>query len=317
MPFFLPTAVGGEEELHRIAIPSEPGGYLHAKTWWAKGRAPAVVIVHGIAGSKDSHCCVRAGLAIRRSGYHAVRVDMRSAGDSVVDAPSLYHAGITVDLDALVRSFARDPRVSGVYVLGFSGGGSQALKLAGMWGRSAPVEVRGIVTASAPLDYTQVGAHMDRPSRLPYRFYVLRGLLERARRFAEMHPQRAAYRPHDLERIKRFRTFDESIIVPMHGFADVDAYYRDASAGPLLRDVHVPTLVIHAEDDPMVAIGSVRPWFEDASSSVRALVSRHGGHLGFLGGWNEASWTEGWATKQALSFIAERERNVERGEAAA
>src|SRR4029079_13437614 len=112
--------------------------FLHACAWWLGRRAPAVVILHGIAGSKDSHCCMRAAVAFHRSGYHVVRLDMRGAGDSVVDAPSLYHAGLTDDLDRAVRHLADDPRVSGVIVLGFSGGGSQALKLAGEWGDEPP-----------------------------------------------------------------------------------------------------------------------------------------------------------------------------------
>lgn len=281
------------------------GGFVHARAWWTEGRAPAVVIIHGIAGSKDSHCCVRAALALHRAGYHAVRLDMRSAGESVIDAPLLYHAGLTTDLDTVVRTLGEDPRVSDVLVLGFSGGGSQALKLAGEWGASPPPCVRGIVTASAPLDYTRVSVNMDGPSALVYRYYVLRGLLDRARRFAEHHPHLARYRVADLATIKRFRAFDESIIVPMYGFADVDAYYREASAGRLLSRIEVPSLVLHAEDDPMVRIETIRPSLENASSFVRPNVSDYGGHLGWVGGIDAESLTNGWIVEQALAFFAE------------
>lgn len=296
------------EETQRIPVAGLPAGatgFIHARTWWANGKAPAVVILHGIAGSKESHCCVRAAVAVQRSGYHAVRLDMRGAGDSVVDAPTLYHAGLTADLDTVVRHLARDPRVSGVFILGFSGGGSQALKLAGEWGATPPPSVRAIVTISAPLDYTRVSVTMDSPSRLPYRYYVLGGLLERARRFAEHHPHLTQYRVADLARIKRFRNFDESIIVPMHGFDDVDAYYREVSAGPHLPNVHVPTLILHAEDDPMVKIDTVRPWLGGASPNVCTKISRHGGHLGWLSGLDEESWTRTWPTARGLDFFAE------------
>jgi len=308
VPLFAPprSHVVAAEETQRFPLDVERPHFLHARTWWAAAqRAPAVVVLHGIAGSKDSHCCVRAAVALHRAGYHAVRLDMRGAGESVVDAPTLYHAGLTSDLDLVVRRLANHPRVSGVFILGFSGGGSQALKLAGEWGDAPPAGMLGIATVSAPLDYTRVGARMDSLACLPYRFHVLRGLLDRARRFAEHHPERARYRVADLAGIRRFRTFDGSIIVPMHGFTDVDTYYREASSGPYLQRIRVPTIVLHAEDDPMVCIETVRPWLGGASPSVRVELSRHGGHLGWLGGLDESSWINGWATSEALAFFAE------------
>jgi len=306
VPLFSPPrshSISGEEEDLRIPV---DGGQLHARAWWSPKRAPAVVILHGIAGSKDSHCCVRAAVAIHRAGYHAIRLDMRGAGDSVVDAPSLYHAGLTSDLDLVVRTLAADARVSGVLVLGFSGGGSQALKLAGEWGDAPPPGVLGVASISAPLDYTRVAARMDTFACLPYRFHVLRGLIDRARAFAEKHPRRSHYRPAELDRIKRFRRYDASIIVPMHGFSDVDRYYWEASSGRYLAKVHVPTIVLHSEDDPMVPIDTVRPWLAEASKCVRVKVSRHGGHIGWLAGFDESSWIKGWATSEALAFFAEQ-----------
>jgi len=303
VPLFSPPrshAVAGADELR---LPIE-GGALHARAWWHDRPAPAAFVLHGIAGSKASHCCVRAGVALHRAGYHVVRVDMRGAGTSIEDAPSLYHAGLTTDLDRAVRTLARDARVDGVVLLGFSGGGSQLLKLAGEWGAAAPPSVRALASLSAPLDYTRVAARMDTLSCLPYRFHVLRGLLERARAFLLRHPARAHYRAADLDRIRRFREYDGRIIVPMHGFSDVDTYYRDASSGPWLERVAIPTLVLHAEDDPMVPVATVRPWLERASSHVRFATSRRGGHLGWLGGLSETSWIKSWATSEALGFFA-------------
>jgi uncharacterized protein len=286
-----------------VRFPIE-GGALHASAWWLSARAPAAFVLHGIAGSKESHCCVRAGVALHRAGYHVVRVDMRGAGESVEDAPSLYHAGLTSDLDAAVRALTRDPRVEGVVLLGFSGGGSQLLKLAGQWSASPPGGVRALATLSAPLDYTRVAARMDTLACLPYRFHVLRGLVDRARAFLVRHPARAHYRAADLATIRRFRHYDGRIIVPMHGFEDVDTYYWDASAGRWLDRIAIPTLLLHAEDDPMVSIDSVRPWVGRASPSVDVRLSRYGGHLGWLGGVSEATWIKSWAVSETLEFFA-------------
>ncbi len=308
VPLFAPPrshVVAEEEELRFSLGTSSLQGKLHARAWWASDRAPAVIVLHGIAGSKESHCCVRAGVALHRAGYHVVRLDMRGAGESVVDAPTLYHAGLTSDLDLVVRRLADDPRVSGVFVLGFSGGGSVALKLAGEWGRAAPPAVLGIATISAPLDYTRVAPRMDTLACLPYRVHVLGGLLDRARAFARHNPARAHYRVESLARVRRFREYDTIVMVPMHGFACVERYYEEASAGPYLSAIRVPTVVIHAEDDPMVPLDTITPSLSGASASVGVRMSRHGGHIGWLAGFDEASWIKGWATSEALSFFSE------------
>jgi predicted alpha/beta-fold hydrolase len=267
-------------------------------------RRPIVVVVHGIGGSSASHYAVRAAVAIHRAGHHVVRLDLRGAGESIPDAPSLYHAGLSADLGVVVRHLAADPRADGVVLVGFSGGGSMALKLAAELGETS-AGLRGVVSISAPLDYTRIGPWMDALARLPYRFHVLRGLSNGAREFARQHPERAHYRPGDVKRMSSFRHYDSTIIVPMHGFADVDAYYASASPGPLLGQIRVPTLLLHADDDPMVPGSTVRPWLAGASSSVRVALTPHGGHLGWVSGLDEASWITGWATQRALGFVNE------------
>ncbi len=302
-PLFTSAYARAKTDDVRIPMPEAPGCFLHARAWWQEKRAPMVVILHGIGGSGDSHCCMRAAVALHQAGYHVARLDMRGAGNSAADVPSLYHAGLTRDLDTTVHFFADDARVANVLVLGFSGGGSVALKLAGEWGESAPPFVRGVASVSAPLDYTIVAARMDTLRCLPYRFHVLRSLLERSRAFAELHPLRAHYRVADLSRIKKFRTYDGEIIAPMHGFDCVDRYYREASSGPWLAKVRVPTVLVHADDDPMVPGSTVRPWIANASSSVRAHVTPHGGHIGWLAGVDEEKWIQSWATRRVVDFF--------------
>ena len=311
-PLFSPPRSHAQIETDELRVPlPEPGNFcLHARAWWVRQegvvvRRPVVVVVHGIGGSSNSRYVVRAAVAIHRAGHHVVRLDLRGAGASIPDSPSLYHAGLSADLAVVVEHLAKDPRVDGVVLLGFSGGGSMALKLAGELGSAAPRELRAVVSISAPLDYTKVGAWMDSLARLPYRFHVLRGLSNGARELARQHPTRAHYRPSDVKRMSTFRHYDSTVIVPMHGFSDVDAYYAAASPGPWLGRIATPTLLVHADDDPMVPGATVRPWLAGASSAVRVDLTAHGGHLGWVAGFDEASWITGYSMKQALAFLDE------------
>jgi len=38
---------------------------------------------------------------------------------------------------------------------------------------------------------------------------------------------------------------------------------------------------------------------------VRVRMSRYGGHIGWLAGFDESSWIKGWAMSEALAFFAE------------
>jgi predicted alpha/beta-fold hydrolase len=311
-PLFSPPRSHAEVATESLRIPlGDTGAHrLHAQAWWVRendvtARRPVVLLVHGIGGSSASRYVVRAAVAMHRAGLHVVRLDLRGAGASIPDSPSLYHAGLSADLGVAVRELAKDARVEGVVLYGFSGGGTMALKLAGELGAAVPEALRAVVSVSAPLDYTRVGAWMDTLGRLPYRFHVLRGLSTGAREFARQHPQRAHYVPNDVKRMSTFRHYDSTIIAPMHGWSDVDEYYAAAGAGQWLSRIEVPTLLVHADDDPMVPASTVRPWLASASKAVRAEVTPHGGHLGWVAGFDEASWVTGWSTKRALSFVEE------------
>ncbi len=279
-------------------------GAVHAEAWFGEGRAPTVIVVHGIGGDAGSRYVVRAAVALRRAGYHVIRMTMRGAAASVECAPSLYHAGLTEDLDALVRVALADPRVSSAFVLGFSGGGNVALKLAGELGDEAPEGLRGIVTVSAPFDYTTIGPHMDAPARLPFRFHVLRGLVRQARAFARLYPERAAYDVRRLSLLGSFRDYDANVVVPTYGFDDVDQYWAVSGARAVLSRVAVPSLVVHAYDDPMVPGATVRDSLAEASSSIELEMSADGGHIGWYGGLDEESFVQPWAVRRALAFFA-------------
>jgi predicted alpha/beta-fold hydrolase len=246
---------------------------------------------------------VRAAVALHRAGYHVVRLNVRGAGASMPDAPLLYHAGLTEDPRVACELVARMPGVAGVAIVGFSLGGNTALKLAAEWRTDAPKEVRAIATISAPLDLDAVGTAMERMRTLPYRRYVLRSLVRQGTAFARLHPERAHYDARLLPRVRTIRQYDDVVVTPMHGFASTREYYERASAGPTLRDVRVPTLIIHAEDDPMVPGASVRPWLRDASASIDVAWSRRGGHVGWIAGLTESRWVNTWAVDRALEFL--------------
>ena len=74
-------------------------------------------------------------------------------------------------------------------------------------------------------------------------------------------------------------------------------------SGTVLPDVRVPTLVVHADDDPVVPGESVTPWLRDASPAVKVAWSARGGHVGWFGGLGEGAWVNTWAMDRVVEHL--------------
>lgn len=296
----------GPAELARYPLPGGEGA-LRARVSWQEGekKARAVVLVHGVGGSSESKYVLRAGVSLHRAGYHVIRLNLRGAGEGITEAPSLYHGGLTEDLTVAVDALRSDPRVADLALVGFSLGGNVSLKLAGEWRSSVPKGVRAVAAVSAPLNLVEVSRCFERWRAYPYSRYVLRHLVAQATEFLRLHPARAKYERADLGRLRSVRAYDECVVAPMHGFEDALTYYRSASSGPHLRRIEVPTLLVHAADDPMVPDFTVRPWLKELPRSVRVAWSEQGGHVGWFGGMGREDWVETWAMRRVLRFLRE------------
>lgn len=307
---FLQTVVGtaplwgSRPRAERVRVPVD-GGAVHVNVTWQAGgrRAPLVLLVHGIGGASDSLYMLRAVAPLLAAGYHVARLDLRGAGESLADAPSLYHAGLSSDVGAAAAHLAEDARVSAVGLIGFSLGGNLVLKLAGEWGASPPDHVRGVVAISPLVDLPPTSAALETRATTVYRVYVVRSLLAMAADFSRRHPERAI----DLRGLSArstVRDYDRAVVVPMHGFGTVERYYEAASAGPRLSAITVPTLFAFAKDDPMIPLRTVAPWAAKASPAVRVLYTDRGGHVGWFESFSREGFERTWGIRRAIEHLA-------------
>lgn len=291
----------------RVDFRMDDGDLVIGRAWWQGGEArPTALVIHGVGGTSESNYVVRAARGLYRAGMHVVRITLRGAGEGRAHARRMYHAGMSADPRRVVEHLAADPRVASVGVLGFSLGGNVALKMAGEWGDRAPKKLAALATVSAPLDLVAVSHVLHRFRTLPYRAWVLKGLVLQARDFARAHADVARFDPKDLWRVRTVRDYDEIVVVPTHGFRDADDYYTQASSGPHLAGVRVPTLVVHADDDPMVPGSTVAPFLRARPPSVEVAWSAAGGHVGWYAGLDEDRWVDTWAMKNVRAFFARR-----------
>ena len=259
-----------------------------------------VLLVHGLEGSSDSR--YMQGIAARawEAGCNVIRMNMRTCGGTETLTPTLYHSGLSGDVGAVVRHFAQRFGLSRVALVGYSMGGNMVLKLAGEWGRTAPLVA---VAAVCPAIDLAVGADaLHEPRNRAYEYKFLRGLLERYRRKAQLFP--GIYAPLEaIGAVRSIRQFDDKILARYWDFRDADDYYFRAASARVVDRIAIPTLILRAADDPFIRLLPATRAKLLANPSVTLVETRHGGHCGFLSrdAGNEIHWAEATVMRYLLA----------------
>jgi predicted alpha/beta-fold hydrolase len=269
--------------------------------WQARRESsPTLLLVHGLEGSSESTYILGTADKAHRAGFNALRMNIRSCGDTQHLSPTLYHSGLTGDLRAVVEELSKRDRLEEIFLAGFSLGGNQCLKLAGEWGDDAPRALKGVCAVSPSLDLSTCADAISRRSNFVYSQKFIRSLKRRMRRAAELYPER--YDTRRLALVRTIRDFDSHYTAPHAGFKDANDYYARSSALQFVPSIRVPTLVIHAEDDPLVPFDSFRDPSLTANPCVVFLAPRHGGHVGFLADGAGVGEDRFWAENRVVEF---------------
>lgn len=271
---------------------------LHRPLQPVAGR-PLVLLIHGLGGSAESSYVRASARGLLRTGFPVVRIDLRGAGRSGEHSVGLYHAGRTQDLrDVLTQIAPYAP--DGIAVMGFSLGGNATIKLLGEPLVGLPV-VAG-VAVSSPMDLAVGSEHLHHMWFGLYERFVMNGLREDTSRPGPASGLSAA----EIAAIRAARTvveFDDAITAPRNGWRDAAEYYAVNSAAQYLPRIEVPTLVIHAIDDPMIPDGPYRAVDWDAIEAlghVERAITHHGGHVGF----HQRGRVYPWFVPEAVGFLS-------------
>jgi hypothetical protein len=199
-----------------------------------------------------------------------------------------------------VDELTRVDGLPAIGVAGYSLGGNLALKLAGEYGANAPESLIGVAAVSPIIEISQCTRALERPGNRLYQWNFVRDLKRRMRRKDSHHP--GLFDLAKLDAITTVREFDETYTAPYFGFRNAEDYYHRASAMRVIGRVHVPALIIAAEDDPFVPSGPFRDSKIAANPHIDLRVSRHGGHCGFVGA-SSANDDGYWAEDRIVEFF--------------
>jgi uncharacterized protein len=274
---------------------------------WIGASGPIVIVLPGLQGDLGS-AYVRGLLrACRTHGWRGVLLNYRGCGSPNRSRQS-YHCGMTCDLDCLVRCLAEGEPGVPIAVVGFSVGANICLKWLGECGqRGQRVPIAAAVAVSGPFHLGFVAEKISRGFSRIYQWYLLRSLRRDVEHKMKSLDGDLGLTRNELRRLDTFFKFDERITAPWNGFASAEDYYARTRSDLLLRHVAVPTLVLNANDDPLVPAYLI-PGPCDVSDNVTLEITEGGGHLGFVSGrwpWSPKFWLDSRIPEFLSSFLTD------------
>lgn len=255
---------------------------------------PAVVLVHGLSGTEDSLYVGATAAHLLDNDFSVLRLNLRGAGASQPRCRGQYHAGRSEDLRQAMNALPAALTGNGIAFVGYSLGANVLLKFLG---EGMPAGVVAAAAVSAPIDLASAARQLAAPRNRLYQTWLL----------AMMRAEALAGPLTDAERrtvgsVRTVIDFDDRYVAPRNGFASGADYYAHCSAERFLRGISVPTLVVHAPNDPWIPMAAYKrvDW---AGNSALAPLFGDGGHVGFHAAGSPVAWHDRAIASSFLSRL--------------
>jgi uncharacterized protein len=298
--FFLPRHVALPPAEARL-IEVEPGAQVLCHCHWQRERESAltVIIVHGLEGSSESQYML--GIAARglAAGMNVVRMNQRNCGGTDALSATLYHSGRSQDVAAVARNLMNQDRISRFALAGFSMGGNLVLKLAGEWGSEGPRQFRAVATVCPSMNLAASADALHLPGNRLYEYHFMWKLRRHLRAKTRLFPE--IFDTARLRGLSSLREFDDKITAYYCGFEGATDYYQRSAAANVVDRIAVPTLILHAANDPFIRILPETRRKILSNPNITFVETKDGGHCSFLA---TPDGDDGrWAERQVVEFL--------------
>jgi predicted alpha/beta-fold hydrolase len=270
-----------------------------------------IVIWHGIEGSSASTYMLSTAHKAFRAGLNVIRMNLRSCGGTEHLTPTIYHGGLSDDLRVVVDQLITGDELSKVVMVGFSLGGNQVLKLAGEYGEHPPRQLLGVCAVSPSVDLSASADLIMKRSNWLYHRDFVRRLKNKVRSKQRLYPE--LYDISGLDVVRTIKEFDDRFTSRAHGFADANDYYHSASSLRVIDHIRIPTLIIHAEDDPFIPFSPLRDPAVISNPYILLLAPKQGGHVAFVQAERNGDPDRFWAENRVVEFCKLAVRSLDQG----
>lgn len=266
-----------------------------------------VILVHGLGSCAHANYINSTARKLLSKGFDVIRINIRGSGPTLHLTPTLYHAGLTIDVKTTLEYTIESLQYKDVILAGFSMGANIVLKLAGEYGESTPSELKGICAVSPPLNMPECSDAIKKLQNRVYDDYYLKHIKIAFRKKTRYFPEE--YNLDMLERIKILYHFDDYLVAPQFGYKDADDYHRQNSSYDYLSAINVKTLLIQSDNDPIIPFKSTKSAMQElVNPNLEYMIGHSGGHVGFINNKQLARQDvdSHWAENRIIDFVEEQ-----------
>jgi hypothetical protein len=258
------------------------------------------VLLHGWEGSAESGYVLSLGSLLFAHGFDVLRLNMRDHGDTHHLNRDIFHSCRLPEMLGALLAIAARFDSTPLYLAGFSLGGNFLLRVAAE--ASSPAAIAGVVAISPVLDPAATLTALERGPRL-YRAYFVRRWSRSLRRKQQAWP--GVHDFEDMLQLGQLRAMTAGLVQRCTSFPSLQAYLDGyAITGTRLSTLRARSVALLADDDPIVPVGDL-PRLQ-ASSQLRIVRTRYGGHCGFADGLHGPSRADRFVLEQFQAWQQQR-----------
>lgn len=270
-----------QPKYRRERVELSDGDFLDLDCLDVKESAGSVVILPGMEGSSYSPYVRGLACQLWQHNYRIVVLNFRGCSGEPNRLARTYHAGDTQDLELVIATLIERGNEENLYVCGFSLGGNVLLNYLGRIRNRTPIT--GAVGVSVPFSLSGTVERLSNGISRLYQRHLLASIRRKMTQKSKLGEcTHTTITPKCAWRT--LRDFDNDVTAKIHGFSSSDHYYKVASVTQFLSVITIPTLLIHALDDPFTELTDI-PREQDLGQSIHLEVSAYGGHVGFVYGY--------------------------------
>jgi predicted alpha/beta-fold hydrolase len=257
-------------------IPLQDGDAV--KAYFSEGKKKVIVCMfHGLGGDILSDYMQRTAILASELELGVLLVNHRGAQSGIRLAKNPYHSGRGEDISDVIGWLRKKFPDHFLIAVGISMSGCMLLNLAsGMRGHEKP---DAMITVNAPLNLQKGSVRLSQGFNRVYDFRFVRKLNQQIQLKKKLGLIQESY---SIPLFATLHEFDKIYTAKASGFQDREDYYSRCSPHANLERITIPTIMLHALDDPFVPVEDYLS--AKVSSSVQLHVEKHGGHVGYYSG---------------------------------
>ena len=290
---------GGTPDYIRERIETDDNDFLDLDWLPTVSSKKLVELCHGLEGSSKQPYMVAMAKYLRQNGFDILAWNFRSCSEEPNLAAKSYHAGMTSDLDRVIRHAQLQNHYQEINLVGFSLGGNLILKYLGENKFESSRCIHKAVTFSVPCCLEAAEEALSQGFNKVYSRLFTLSVLRKARKKKTLLAEHGVDLDK-LSKIKSLRDYDEWVIAPLHGYQDHFDYWQQNSAKHFLKNIKIPTLIVNALDDPMLLNDCYPHDFIRDNKLITLETPETGGHIGFVDFNEENTY---WSEKRTKQFL--------------